>query len=102
MERSIIAHSASAMFLATLPFGAIAEDASVNCDTAKEAIAKLEAEKKSTVEQMGKGVTSVMPSTFVLHMMTGTQKQSEKIASGEYNKRIDEHIALIKSTCGIE
>ena len=43
-----------------------------------------------------------MPSTAVLHLMTGTQEESKKIASGEYNEKIDAHIELIKSTCGIE
>jgi hypothetical protein len=51
---------------------------------------------------MEKGVTSIMPSTAVLHMVAGTQEESKEIASGDYNERIDAHIALIKSTCGIE
>jgi hypothetical protein len=100
MKKSIVA--ASAMLLATLSFGALAEDAKVNCDTAQQDIAALEGEKNSSLEQMEKGVTSIMPSTAVLHMMTGTEKESQAIASGEYNKRIDDHIALIKSACGIQ
>jgi hypothetical protein len=90
------------VLLATLSTGALAEDAKVNCDTAQQDIATLEGEKKSSLEQAEKGVTSIMPSTAVLHMMTGTEKESQEIASGEYNKRIDDHIALIKSTCGID
>ena len=90
------------MLLATLSFSALAEEPEVNCDTAQEDIAKLQAEKKSTTEQMEKGVTSIMPSTAVLHMVTGTQEESEEIASGEYNEKIDAHISKVKSTCGIE
>ena len=90
------------LLLATLSAGGLGQEASVNCDTAKEDIAKLEAEKKSSFEQMEKGVTSIMPSTAVLHLMTGTQQESKEIASGEYNERIDAHIERIKSTCGIE
>lgn len=90
------------LLLATLSAGSLGQEASVNCDTANEDIAKLEAEKKSSLEQMEKGVTSVMPSTAVLHLMTGTQQESKEIASGEYNERIDAHIERIKSTCGIE
>jgi hypothetical protein len=100
MTKSIL--SRSALLLTILSFGALAEDTSVNCDTAKEDIAKLEAEKKSSLEQMEKGVTSIMPSTAVLHLMTGKQEESKEIASGEYNERIDTHIELIKSTCGIK
>lgn len=90
------------LLLATLSAGGLGQEASVNCDTAKEDIAKLEAEKKSSLEQMEKGVTSIMPSTVVLHLMTGTQQESKEIASGEYNERIDAHIERIKSTCGLE
>jgi hypothetical protein len=74
----------------------------VNCDTAAQDIAHLESEKKSSLEQAEKGVTSIMPSTAALHMITGTQQESKEIASGEYNDKIDAHIALIKSTCGME
>ena len=102
MKKTLVAYSAAALLLATLSFGALAADAQVNCGTAKEDITKLEAEKKSSLEQMEKGVTSIMPSTAALHLMTGKQEESKEIASGEYNEKIDAHIALIKSTCGIE
>jgi hypothetical protein len=91
-----------ALLLVTLSSASLGQEASVNCDTAKEDIAKLESEKKSSLEQAEKGVTSIMPSTAVLHILTGTQQESKEIASGEYNERIDAHINLIKSTCGIE
>jgi hypothetical protein len=65
-------------------------------------MANLEAEKKSSLEQMENGVTSIMPSTAVLHLMTGKREESKKITSGEYNGKIDAHIELIKSTCGIQ
>jgi len=102
MKKPLVACSAASILLATLSFSALAEDPAVNCDTAQDGIAKLQAEKKSSLEQMEKGVTSVMPSTAVLHMVMGTQEESKEIASGEYNQRIDAHIALIKSTCGVE
>ena len=102
MKKPLVAYSAASMLLATLSFSALAEDPAVNCDTAKEDIGKLQAEKKSSVEQMEKGVTSIMPSTAVLHMLSGTQEESKEIASGEYNEKIDAHIVKIKSTCGIE
>lgn len=51
---------------------------------------------------MEKGVKSNMPSTAVLHLMIGKQQESKESASGECNEKIDTHIELIKSTCGIE
>ena len=74
-----------ALLLVTLSTASLGQEASVNCDTAKEDIAKLESEKKSSLEQAEKGVTSIMPSTAVLHILTGTQQESKEIASGEYN-----------------
>lgn len=102
MKNSIIAYSASAMLLATLAFGAFGEEASVNCDTAKEDLATLEAEKKSTLVQIEKGVASISPGGIVLGTVAGTRDENKEIATGDYNERIDAHIALIKSTCGIE
>ena len=102
MKKPLVAYSAASMLLATFSFGALAADASVDCNTAKGDIATLESEKKSSAEQMEKGVTSIMPSTAALHMVMGTQAESKEIASGEYNEKIDAHIAKIKSTCGIE
>jgi len=102
MKKSIIAVSASAMLLATLSFGTLAEDVSVNCDTAQKDIAALEAEKKSTAEQMEKGVATVAPAGIVLGTLAGSRDENKEIATGEYNEQIDAHIALIKSTCGSE
>ncbi len=65
-------------------------------------MAKLQAEKSSTLDQMAKGVTSIAPAGFVLNTLAGPEGEDQDIATGEYNKRIDAHIALIKSTCGIQ
>ena len=54
MKKASISAISIAAFLAIGPSAALAEDAPVNCDTAKEDIAKLEAEKKSSLEQMDK------------------------------------------------
>ena len=47
-------------------------------------------------------MTSIVPAGFVLNTLAGTEGESQEIVTGEYNERIDAHIALIKSTCGIE
>ncbi len=72
-----------------------------NCATANSDIAHLEHEKKSTVERMAKGVSAIMPLGFVLHSVTGTEKDTVEMATGDYNRRIDMRIAEIKDTCGI-
>ena len=50
MKRSIVAISVPVMLIVTLSFGARAQDAAVNCDTAQADIAHLQHEKKSTDE----------------------------------------------------
>jgi hypothetical protein len=62
----------------------------------------LEAEKKSTLVQMEKGVASVAPAGIMLGVLAGTREENKEIATGEYNERIDAHIELIKSSCGIK
>ena len=72
-----------------------------NCATANADIAHLEHEKKSTVERMAKGVTSIMPIGLALNLVRGTEKENVEMATGEYNQKIEMRIAEIKDTCGI-
>ena len=104
MNKSILAVSVPAMLLATLSFGALAQDAAVNCDTAQADIAHLQHEKKSTDERVAKGVFSIMPIGLALNAASsaaesGSQKEMD---IKEYNKKLSERIAEIKQACGIE
>ena len=104
MNKSIVAVSASAMLFATLSFGALAEDAAVNCDTAQEDIAHLQHEKKSTDERIAKGVFSIMPIGLALNVASsaaesGSQKEMD---IKEYNEKLTQRIDEIKQACGIE
>jgi len=92
------------MLLATLSFGALAQDAAVNCDTAKEDIAHLQHEKKSTDERAVKGVLSIMPVGLALNTATSVAESGshKEMDINEYNKKLSERIAEIKQACGIE
>jgi hypothetical protein len=74
----------------------------VNCDTAREDIRTLEQEKASVAEMAKDGVTGLAPAGAVLGILTFTEKEKLEVASGVYNKKIDEKIAEIKRECGIE
>ena len=76
--------------------------ASVNCATAREDIRTLENEKASVAKMAKEGVTSVVPVGAALSILTMTEKEKLEVASGVYNKKIDEKIAEIKRECGIE
>ena len=74
----------------------------INCATAEGDIRLLQHEKAHVAQQIAEGVTAIFPAGLVLGVVTGTEKTKAKVAIGEYNKMIDQRIAEIKETCGIE
>ena len=93
-----------ALLLATLSAESSGQEASVNCDTAKEDLAHLQHEKKSTDERKVKGVVSVMPIGLAINAASSVAEhdEHEEMEIDEYNKQIDAQIERIKSACGIE
>ncbi len=73
----------------------------MNCATAEGDLRTLQAEKASTAKEIESGVTAITPIGLVAGAATGTEKAKMQVASGDYNKMIDQKIAQIKSTCGI-
>jgi len=104
MKRSIVAISVPVMLIATLSFGARAQDAAVNCDTAQADIAHLQHEKKSTDERVAKGVFSILPIGIALNAVASADESGshKDMEINEYNKRLSERIEEIKQVCGIE
>jgi len=74
----------------------------INCATAEGDIRALENEKAHVAEQVAMGVTSIIPIGLVVGIVTGTAGTKFRVATGEYDKMIDEKIAEIKSECGID
>ena len=73
----------------------------VNCATAPADLRALESEKAHVGKQIAAGVTSIVPVSLVVNVVTGTEKEHFKVATGKYNEMIDDKIAEIKSTCGL-
>lgn len=73
----------------------------VDCSTADQDIQRLQHEKLNTAERMAKGVTSIMPIGLVTKTVKGTEDDDMKMASGDYNDRIDRSIAAIKDACNL-
>jgi hypothetical protein len=78
------------------------EAAPVNCATAEGDLRTLQSEKVSTAKQIADGVSAIAPIGLVANAATGQERGKVMIASGDYNKMIDQKIAQIKSTCGIQ
>ena len=53
------------------------------------------------MERMGKGVEAIFPISLVVHAAKGTEGKTVKMATGDYNKKIDERIVEIKKTFGL-
>jgi len=45
---------------------------------------------------------SIVPAGLVIGLITGTAGAKMHVATGEYNKMIDQRIAEIKQQCGIQ
>lgn len=74
----------------------------VNCATAEADIRVLKSEKAHASDQLAAGVTAIVPIGLVAGVVTGTEGTKAKVATGEYNKMLDEKIAEIKRECGIQ
>lgn len=99
MKKKLVHVFAVSMLFAMGSVAAWADE--VNCETADQDIKRLEHEKLNTAERMAKGVTSIMPIGLVTKTVKGTEDDDMKMASGDYNDRIDRSIAAIKDACNL-
>ena len=74
----------------------------INCDTAEGDIRMLQHEKAHVAQQIVEGVTAIVPASLVMGILTGTEGTKIRVATGKYNKMIDERIAEIKAQCGVQ
>lgn len=72
----------------------------INCATAAGDIRSLHHEKAHVSRQIEMGVSMIMPVSAVVGLVKGTEGTKYRVATGEYNKAIDNRIAEIKNACG--
>ena len=102
----------TAIFLSTLLISCASQDIikkgqadakkPVNCATAECDIRVLQSEKTHADQQMAAGVSSVVPVGLVVGTATGQEGTNVKVATGSYNKMLDDKIAEIKRECGLK
>ena len=73
----------------------------VNCATAKGDLRLLEHERTHVVGQVAQGITAIMPAGIVIGLLTGTEGDKLKVATGQYNDLIDKKEAEIRAACGL-
>ncbi len=81
--------------------GSLENPGPANCATAEADLQTLEAEKVNVAQQVGSGITAIVPVGLVAGILTGTEGTKIKVATGEYNEAIDKRIEQIKMECGI-
>jgi len=74
----------------------------INCATAEGDIRALQSEKASAAEQLAAGASFVTPTGIIVGALMGTAGAKYDVSSGDYNRKIDERIRQIKSTCKVE
>lgn len=73
----------------------------IDCRTAPGDIRVLQSEKANVLTQIASGVTAIQPAAAVIGVVSGTEGAKLEVASGDYNKMIDQKIAAIKNACGM-
>jgi hypothetical protein len=86
----------------TIKEGEVDAKKPVNCATAEADIRVLNSEKVHASQQLAAGVTAIVPVGLVVNVVTGTEGSQAKVATGDYNKMLDNKITEIKMTCGLE
>jgi hypothetical protein len=80
---------------------ALQQPVRINCATAEGDIRMLQNEKAHVAQQIAMGVTAIAPAGIVMGVLTGTEQTKLQVATGDYNRMIDQRIADIKITCGL-
>lgn len=78
------------------------ENQPIDCRTAQGDLRLLRNEKAHVGQQLAMGVSSIYPSSLIMGVLTGTESTKIQVATGQYNQMIDQKIAQIEATCGVE
>ena len=71
----------------------------INCHTAEGDLRVLQSEKATVAQRVAEGATAIYPAGAVMGIITGTEGTKLSVATGEYDRMIDERIAEIKAKC---
>jgi hypothetical protein len=75
--------------------------ARVNCRTAEGDLRVLQSEKAHVAQRIVEGATAIYPAGAVMGILMGTEGTKLSVATGDYNRMIDDRIAEIRRTCGL-
>jgi hypothetical protein len=78
-----------------------AQELPVNCATAEGDLRVLRSEKANLAQEIAMGVTAIVPIGLVVGLVTFTEGEKLKVATGEYNHALDTKILEIQTKCGM-
>ena len=73
----------------------------IDCKTAEGDLRVLKSEKDSVAKRIAEGVAGIAPAGIVVGVVSRTEGDKLKVATGEYNRMIDKKVAAIKKKCGL-
>jgi hypothetical protein len=73
-----------------------------NCAIAEADVRVLRSEKAHVAQQIAMGVTAIVPIGLVIGLVTFTEGEKIRVATGEYNRALDQKIAEIQTQCGVK
>ena len=76
-------------------------DKPIDCSTAEADIKSLEGAKASSVKRVASGVRTIAPAAAVVSIVRKDWGNNKKVATGEYNRAIDEKIMELQHACNI-
>lgn len=74
---------------------------SIDCEHAHMQISDLEQNKLSSSEKFANSVATVLPSSIVINLIAGEYSARAKLASGQFDDKVQMRIDDIKQTCMI-
>jgi len=74
----------------------------INCAYAKGDIRALMSEKVNVAEEMAQGVTTIVPVGLIASAVEGKTGSDVRVATGDYDKMLDNKIAEIQQKCGVQ
>jgi len=78
------------------------EQQPIDCSTANEDIATLQAEKEKTDDKIASGIFAFTPIGLVANEVDEVASSSDEDKIKAYNETLQKKIDAIKSTCGIQ
>jgi len=76
-------------------------DKPIDCSTAEADIESLKAAKASAAKQVASGLNAVSPGPAVIAIVRKDWTNHTKVASGQYNRAINEKITEMQHACNI-